>query len=121
MTNISKIKKQRLNHILTADAIECMLDGAMTCMEIAEHTGLHRLTVGRLQLALHRRGAAHICGWGPDVMGRLVQPLYKIGRGKDCPRPKPLTMAQRNERRRAKAQADRITAALTGNARRVEA
>lgn len=112
MTNISKIKKQRLNHILTADAVECMLDGAMTCIEIAEHTGLHRLTVGRLQLALHRRGAAHICGWGPDSIGRLVQPLYKVGRGKDRPRPAPLTMAQRNERRRQKAASKRLYAAM---------
>ena len=112
MTNISKIKKQRLNHILTADAIECMLDGAMTCIEIAEHTGLHRLTVGRLQLALHRRGAAYICGWGPDAMGRLVQPLYRIGRDKDCPRPKPLSMAERNERRRAKAASKKLYAAM---------
>lgn len=98
-----KIKQQRLAHISLTDVVECMLDGAMTCAEIAEHTGLHRLTVGRVQYAMHQRGVTHICGWGPDSMGRLVQPLYKIGRGRDVPRPAPLSVTQRNERRRAKA------------------
>lgn len=94
----------RINAITQARLIEALLDGTMSVRELAEHTGLHAVTVQRYTRELHRAGAAHIVQWEKDVRGRDSIRIFKIGRGSDAKREK-LTMAQRQARSRAKRRA----------------
>ena len=91
----------KINAITQARLIEAMLDGVYNCMELAEMTGLHYVTVLQYTRELHRAKAAHICNWDKDSKGRDVIKIYKIGRGKDAKREK-LTGAQRQARSRQK-------------------
>ena len=90
----------KINAITQAKLIEAMLDGVYTCQELADHTGLHYVTVLQYARELHRANAAHICAWEKDSRGRDVIKIYKIGRGRDAKREK-LSGAERQARSRA--------------------
>lgn len=90
---------RKINAMTQARLIEAMLDGTLTCQELAEHTGLHYVTVLQYTRELHKAGAAHICQWEADSRGRHLIRVYKIGRGKDAKRPR-MTSAQRQARTR---------------------
>jgi len=91
----------KINTITQAHLIKLLLEGIYTCQELADETGLHYVTVLQYTRELHRVGAAHICAWEKDVLGRDLLKVYKLGEGKDARRKK-LTMAQRQARYRAK-------------------
>lgn len=90
---------RKINAMTQARLIEAMLDGTLTCQELAEHTGLHYVTVLQYTRELHRAGAAHICQWDADSRGRHLIRVYKIGRGRDARRPR-MTSAERQARTR---------------------
>ena len=91
----------KINAISQAQLIKAMLDGAYSCAELAEITGLHYVTVLQYTRELHAAGAAHICMWEKDIHGRDAIKVYKIGEGKDAKRQK-LSAAQRQARSRSK-------------------
>jgi hypothetical protein len=64
--------------------VKAMIDGTMTCRELAEHTGLHYLTVLHYTKAMHKAGAAHIAAWDHDSLGRCSIRVYMLGPGKDA-------------------------------------
>lgn len=94
----------KINALTQARLIEAMLDGTMSISELAEHTGLHAITVQRYTRELHRAGAAYITQWEKDAKGRDAIRIFKIGRGRDAKREK-LTSAQRQARSREKRRA----------------
>jgi predicted ArsR family transcriptional regulator len=94
----------KINALTQARLIEAMLDGTMSIDELAEHTGLHAITVQRYTRELHRIGAVHITQWEKDSRGRDAIRIFKIGRGRDAKREK-LTSAQRQARSREKRRA----------------
>ena len=94
----------KINALTQARLIEAMLDGTMSIDELAEHTGLHTITVQRYTRELHRIGAVHITQWEKDSRGRDAIRIFKIGRGRDAKREK-LTSAQRQARSREKRRA----------------
>ena len=71
-----------------AQLIKFMLEGMYSCMELAEMTGLHYVTVLQYARELHLAGAVHISSWDKDIRGRDVVKIYKIGEGKDALRTK---------------------------------
>jgi hypothetical protein len=91
----------KINAISQAHLIKAMLDGTLTCKELAEETGLHYVTVLQYARELHAVGAAHICFWEKDILGRDSIKVYKIGKGKDAKREK-MTGAERQARSRSK-------------------
>lgn len=91
----------KINAISQAHLIKAMLEGIYTCKELAEHTGLHYVTVLQYTRELHSAGAAHICGWEKDIYGRDSIKVYKIGEGKDARRQR-MSMAERAARSRSK-------------------
>jgi hypothetical protein len=91
----------KINAITQAQLIKLMLDGMLTCQELAEETGLHYVTVLQYTRELHAVGAAHICWWEKDVLGRDSIKVYKIGKGKDAKRQR-MTGAERQARSRSK-------------------
>lgn len=95
-----KRKPLRPNAIATATLIKLLWEGTYTIYELAEASGLSYTTCRRYLMAMHRIGAAHICGWDLDSLGRDNLRLFKLGPGKDVKRTK------RNARMRS---ADRRT------------
>lgn len=91
----------KTNAIAHAQLIKAMLDGTLTCQELAEYTGLHYVTVLQYTRELYAAGAAHICLWEKDCLGRDCIRVFKIGEGKDAKRYK-MTAAQRQARSRLK-------------------
>jgi len=91
----------KINAISQAQLIKAMLNGTLTCQELAEETGLHYVTVLQYTRELHAAGAAHICCWEKDILGRDSIKIYMIGEGKDAKRQR-MTAAQRQARSRSK-------------------
>jgi hypothetical protein len=67
--------------------VKAMIDGTMTCRELAEYTGLHYLTVLHYTKAMHKAGAAHVAAWENDSVGRCSIRVYRLGPGKDAKKP----------------------------------
>ncbi len=110
----------KINAYSQAQLIKLLLDGPQTCMDLAEATGLHYVTVQQYTRELRRAGAAHISAWEKDARGRDVVKVYSLGAGRDAKRQK-LTGAERQERSRAKRKAAQVAQVMAGNARFVQA
>ena len=65
--------------------VKLLYDGTRTCAELAEETGLHVLTVYDWTREMHRQGIIHICMWEGE--GRNSVRIFKMGPGRDAPRP----------------------------------
>lgn len=79
-------KHIKVGALTYAQLVLHMLQGDLTCEELAEVTGLHYVTVLHYTRELHAAGAAHIAGWQQDARGRDNIKLYKIGPGRDAKR-----------------------------------
>lgn len=110
-----KYKQIKVNASAYGRLIELMLDGTLSCRELAEETGLHYLTVLDYTRALHKASAAHISSWEKDAKGRDCIRIYKIGRGKDAKRTK-ISAADRAKAYREKLQGRKICHILAGQA-----
>lgn len=105
MTRTPPLNKGRriakINAFTQARMIALMIDGLLSCAELAEDTGLHVVTVQHYTRELHRAGACYIDHWEKDLLGRDSIKIYKLGKGRDAKRAK-LTPAQRTARYRRK-------------------
>lgn len=54
--------------------------------ELADHSGLHYITVGDWVRVWHKLKLVHISGWDPDSLGRPNVKLYSFGPGPDVKR-----------------------------------
>ena len=113
-----RIKK--INAFTQALLIKYLLEGAYTCQQLAEETGLHYVTVLDYTRELHRVGAAHIASWEKDARGRDVIKVYKLGAGRDAKRQR-MTASERQSRVREKQKAAQLAQVMAGNARYVQA
>ena len=91
----------KINTITQAQLIKLLLEGIYSCRELAEHSGLHYVTVLQYTRELHRVGAAHISSWEKDDRGRDAIKVYKLGAGKDAKRQR-MTQAERQQKQRVK-------------------
>lgn len=102
----------KINTITQAQLIKLLLEGVYSCRELAEHTGLHYVTVLQYTRELHRAGAAHICQYETDHLGRELARVYKLGEGKDVKRKrKTAAELQRTCRARKRAANDDLVRA----------
>lgn len=60
-------------------------EGTRTCAELAEETGLHKLTVYDWVAALHKQKVIHICMWEGE--GRKATRVFMLGSGRDAAKP----------------------------------
>ena len=96
------MKQIKINAISQAQLIKFLWEGNYSCIELAELTGLHYVTV--LQ---------YTRGWEKDARGRDVIKIYKLGPGNDKARHrKPAT--ERSAAYRAKKRMREMTQALAG-------
>ncbi|MGI9153593.1 MAG: hypothetical protein ACR2IY_06950 [Rubrivivax sp.] len=110
----------KINAISQAQVIKLMLDGELSCVELAEETGLHYVTVLQYARELHLAKAAHICRWEKDARGRDAVKIYKLGPGKDAKRER-ISDAERQARYKAKLKSQKMAQVMGGKARFVQA
>lgn len=113
-------KMVKMNAVSLASLCFLLIQGDMNCMELAEETGLHYVTVLNYTRAMHKKGAVHIARWDADKNGRHLVKVYKLGPGKDAKRVRQ-TDSQRSEKYRAKKLAALQLAVMTGKATCVQA
>jgi DNA-binding IclR family transcriptional regulator len=106
-------KVVKVSAITYAQLIKHLDHGDMTCEELAEATGLHKLTVYHYCKALHEAGAIHIARFEPDVNGRHTIKVYKLGEAKDAKRVR-MTQVDRQARHRAKIAAQQLALVMAG-------
>lgn len=104
-------KMVKVNALSYGKLVALMLDGVHSCLELAELTGLHYVTVLQYTRELHSAGAAYIDHWEKDSFGRDAIKVYRIGRGKDAKRTR-IAAAKRTAAYRAKKHMQTITQAL---------
>ncbi len=121
---MSEPKKRRntikVNAMAYSHLIKALFTGDHTCEELAQITGLHRLTIYQYCRELHKVRAVHICRREPDLLGRHNVKIYKLGEAKDAPRVR-MTGAERQAATRARAKAKELSAVMGGKAQYVQA
>lgn len=104
----------KITAITQAQLIKLLLEGDMTCRELAEETGLHYVTVLHYTRELYLAKAAHITRWEQDSLGRDLIKVYKLGPGKDAKRRK-LTAVERSLAYRTKQRMAKILHITAGH------
>ncbi len=88
LTGIRKGQKLiKITALSFAKLMKCLLDGPVTYYDMAEETGLHRLTCSRYCAALKKEGVVYVAEWMEDRGGRRTLKGYKIGNKPDAARP----------------------------------
>jgi transcription initiation factor IIE alpha subunit len=98
-----KLKKKivRVNAIAIAEMLKAAQEGVCTSYELKEISGLNLNTVRGYMNVFHKAGVVHICDWEEDPRGNRTRKVYKLGKGKDMPKPKQ-SMSEINRRYREK-------------------
>lgn len=96
-----------------AKMVRRLMDDNQTVYTLAEHTGLHPVTIRRFMKAMIKERAAHVCAWERDACGRDTTPVYTLGEGRQAPRRK-MTAAERRAKSRAKMKAIKLNALFAG-------
>jgi DNA-binding Lrp family transcriptional regulator len=81
----SSRRGRKVNALTFSIMVKLLYEGTRTCTELADDTGLHKLTVYDWTREMHRQGIIHICMW--DGEGRSSVRIFKMGPGKDAVRP----------------------------------
>ena len=102
----------KVNALTFAIMCKLLMEGTRTCQELADDTGLHKLTIYDWTRELHRQGIIHICMWEGE--GRSSTRIFKFGPGKDVARPVK-TRAQVHADYRAKRKAARVLHRMAGS------
>ena len=102
----------KVNAMTFAILTKMLMEGTRTCQELADDTGLHKLTIYDWTRELHRQGVIHICMWEGE--GRSSTRIFKFGPGKDAPRPVK-TRKQISEDYKTRKKAVQLLHRLAGN------
>lgn len=97
----------RVNAIAIAEMLKAAQEGIYTSNELVEISGLSINTVRGYMSVLHKAGVVHICDWEEDPRGNRTRKVFKLGKGKDAPKPK-LSMQEVNRRYREKIKAMKL-------------
>lgn len=103
--------QMKMNPIHLAELVKLMMEGAYSCHEIADQTGLHYVTVLEYTRAMYRKGIAHIRDWDMDARGRHSIKIYQLGEGEDAVPPR-RTNSDRSAAYRKKKNQKRMQNAL---------
>jgi hypothetical protein len=87
----------RVNAITNAQLLSKVSEGVFTTHQLSEETGLCIRTIRNYLSAMHKVGVLHITDWEEDTGGRRSLKVYKLGAGKDMPKPR---MSNAETRRR---------------------
>lgn len=90
-----------------ANVIDLLMHEGACIRDLIEETGMSHTTLRKFVLCLKRRELLYVRGWAPDSIGRMVLPVYKLGRGKNVPKPNAISQNEKEKRRWAKVKAQR--------------
>lgn len=76
----------KINAISFAKMCRLMMPGIYTMEQLAEKTGLHKVTVMHYARELYREEVCHIAQYAIDPLGRPNAIVYKLGAGKNAKR-----------------------------------
>jgi hypothetical protein len=76
----------KINAISFAKMCRLMMPGIYTMDQLAEKTGLHKVTVMHYARELHREKVCHIARYATDSLGRQNTIIYQLGKGEDAKR-----------------------------------
>lgn len=77
----------KMNAVAYALMVKDLMIGA-SYADLAESTGIgHKALIGYVR-ALHKAECVFICGWDPDARMAMTRPVFKLGTGRDKPRPR---------------------------------
>jgi DNA-binding IclR family transcriptional regulator len=66
-----------------------------TAQEIADESGLNRLTIYRWLMVMHRHRVVHVSGWTKCGVRNVPTRLFKLGFGADAKRPRARPISDR--------------------------
>jgi hypothetical protein len=92
-----------------------LIEGKMTSYELADATGLHYITVLRYLKELRKQHILFIAGWTNTITAGGRARIYKLGREVDVPKPRALSVQERQARSRAKQRRIKAARAATGS------
>lgn len=104
----------KLSAMTYAIVLKLLARGEYTMYELAEKSGLHYATVIDYTQALRKVGMIHITDWLPDSRGHYSLKVYKLGQGRDVPRPAPIQARERTRAYRAKMKQQAMINAMAG-------
>lgn len=76
----------KVNCMILCKLIKLLQEGTRSCAELAEETGLHKLTVYQHTKEMHKQGLIHIAAWDNNDYGRPSIRIYMWGEGRDAKR-----------------------------------
>lgn len=76
----------KVNQSTYARVFALMLQYPCSTHELAQHTGLHIVTIQSLMRTMKKHKVVHIVSWEKDRLGRDCTPVYAFGKGADKPR-----------------------------------
>lgn len=101
-SKVGSRRGHKVNALCFSILVKLLYEGTRNCYELADDTGLHVLTIYDWTREMHRQGIIHICMW--DGEGRNSVRIFKMGPGKDAPRPiKPRSRIHAEYRAKQKA------------------
>ena len=95
---------KRINASSNARLMKALMDNDMTYQELADHVGLHYLTVARFMRELHKQKVIHVAEWRRDARGCASAKVWAFGEAKDAKKPAPLGRTRMRIARARKAQ-----------------
>jgi hypothetical protein len=97
------------------DLLDSLRDGASTCDQLVDDTGLCIAVIRRVVAVLHKTKQVRVVGWTYANKGAI----YSLGKGKDCPRsarkPKTFVNAEYRQKRAVKIVAKTMHQAIASN------
>lgn len=94
--------RPKVNATLFALMIGELQAGPCSALDLANITGMGRVTMREYLQKFHQHGCVHIVDYEHDSAGRERAAIYGLGQGKDQPRRSPTTWAFRAKLQRSK-------------------
>lgn len=89
----------KVNAICYAIMIRMLMERPCTIQEVIDETGLGMRSVCNTLRVWKRHGILYRAALAQDSVGRWNIPLYRLGKGKDCP-PRRMSREEKNEKDR---------------------
>lgn len=99
------IDRHAVNALSYVIMVEMLLKRPCTLRELIEESGFSSRSVSRfLRLLRRRKHTCYVAKWGPDALGRMVVPSFRLGDKLDVPKPRRKTATERSAARRLRQQ-----------------
>jgi hypothetical protein len=110
----------RLGSLMFTLTMERLMQSPASNYDLADHTGMHYITVSRLMRMMHARKVVHVAAWVKSPRTRYIERVWALGSGMDAERPK-RDRSEYNRQRYAHQRKHTVRTAWVGNSPFAEA